>query len=149
SASWLAVRTSCRTNGLLPSERPGNDGSNPGLGFLSVKNCLLTPGPPLWHVVHCVDGSLKIFRPRSVAAVFGLGFFTNSLSEYTKSAMWVSRMPEFIPVLGPRMFRFGGPRSSLTSAGSLDVSGLRWISAPWQVGAYSTASQSPAPSRLR
>ena len=73
--------TSWRTNGLLSSARAGNDGSNPGLGFLSVKNCLPAPGPPLWHVVHCVAGSLKIFRPRSVAAVFGFGFFTKSVSE--------------------------------------------------------------------
>src|SRR5215510_8717946 len=47
----FAVPTSCRTNGLLPSARPGFDGSKPGLGFLSVKNCRPTPGPPLCRVV--------------------------------------------------------------------------------------------------
>src|SRR5262249_62059268 len=101
--------------GLLPWERPGRDGSNPGLGFLSVKNCRPAPGPPLWQVGHWVAGSLKILRPRSVAAVFGFGVFTKSVSEETKSAMGDRRMPTVMPVRGPRGLAVGAPTAPFTS----------------------------------
>src|SRR5262249_50123333 len=61
--------------------------------------------------------------------------------------MWVRRTPTFFPLAV--MFRFGAPRSAFTSAGSVEVSGLRWMSAPSQVDTSSTESQSPAPMRLR
>src|SRR2546427_480103 len=45
--------------------------------------------------------------------------------------MCVSRTPTSLPLA--RMLRFGAPRSSFTSAGSVEVSGSRWIRQPWQV----------------
>ena len=94
-----------------------------------------------------VRGSLKIFRPRSAAASGGFGLRTKSVSEYTKSATCVRRTPTFLPFA--RRLRLGGPRSSFTSAGSVEVRELRWMSAPWQVETSSAASQSPEPMRLR
>ena len=73
--------TSWRTKGLLWSAAPGCPGSKLAFGFLSVKNCFPAPGPPRWHEVQLVCGSLKIFRPRSEAAPGGFGLRTKSVSE--------------------------------------------------------------------